>query len=227
MKPSASCKIHQKLFYIVIIFIAGGLFSPSYSYFISPELIYGASNNSETGKKAVAKKSTKKKTTTKKKSTSKKKAAAKKKSTSKKKTTAKKKSTSKKKTTTKKKSTSKKKATAKKKSSGKKKNVANKSSKNKNKSKNKSLDTTNTLASIEISPWRDLGIEKGPVCFKIKAYSNTDISSFSEPVCTYISDSENMKLTWLKGSDSIIGYQIYFGKTRKKVKTLFIDYYDI
>ena len=68
---------------------------------------------------------------------------------------------------------------------------------------------------VYIDPVRDLGINKGYVCFRIKAYSNIEVSDFSRAVCTYIKNSKKVKLAWTPGSDAVIGYQVYFGTSAK------------
>ncbi len=168
--------------------------------FISPPSSFAKSNeisNSKVNTKAAAKKKAAKKKAAKKKKTAKKK-------TSKKKKTAKKKTSKKKKAA--KKKTSKKKKTAKKKTS-KKKIVKN------------GAPPTHT----NINPLRDLGIDKGYVCFRVKAYSNTEISAFSSPACTYIKNSKNFKLSWAESSGPTIGYHVYFGSSAKRTNNFLTD----
>ncbi len=74
-----------------------------------------------------------------------------------------------------------------------------------------------------INPLRDLGKDKGYICFRIKAYSNTKISSFSKPACTYLKNSNNIKLTWDQVNNSIIGYQVFFGDSAKKTENFLMD----
>jgi hypothetical protein len=90
-----------------------------------------------------------------------------------------------------------------------------------------SLAKSNGLLSsqihVNINPLRDLGIDKGYICFRIKAYSNTEISKFSKPACTYRKNSKDFKLAWAKGPSSVIGYQVYFGDSAKKTETFLAD----
>ena len=76
---------------------------------------------------------------------------------------------------------------------------------------------------VYIDPIRDLGINKGYVCFRIKAYSNIEVSDFSRAVCTYIKNSKRVKLAWTPRSNSVIGYQVYFGTSAKITKNFITD----
>ena len=108
---------------------------------------------------------------------------------------------------------------------------AKKSTKKVKKSKKKS--STNRSASnksdapptfVYIDPNRDLGINKGYVCFRIKAYSNREISDFSKALCTYIKNSNEIKLTWESSSSKyVIGYHLYFGNSAKKTNNFITD----
>lgn len=75
---------------------------------------------------------------------------------------------------------------------------------------------------VNVNPLRDPGIDKGYICFRTKACSNTEISEFSKPACTYRKNSNNFKLDWAKGPSSVIGYQIYFGDSAKKMETFLV-----
>jgi len=70
-------------------------------------------------------------------------------------------------------------------------------------------------STLSINPILDLGIDKGYVCFRVKAYSIREISDFSKAVCTYIKNSNQIKLTWIPSSNSVIGYHVYFGTSAK------------
>ena len=144
--------------------------------------------------------------------------------------TAKKSNSSKKKSKTAKKSNSSKKKskTAKKSNSSKKKSNKNKNSKSAKKSKKKNNKLSNSgnghpPTKLVINPMRDLGKSKGYICFRIKAYSNTDTSEFSQPVCTYRKNSKNFGLAWDRGSNSVIGYQVFFGTSAKKTNKFLAD----
>ena len=76
---------------------------------------------------------------------------------------------------------------------------------------------------VDIDSLRDLGIDKGYVCFRIKAYSNNEVSGFSQPACTNIKNSENFRLAWASGKNSVIGYQIYFGDSAKQTENFLAD----
>ena len=47
------------------------------------------------------------------------------------------------------------------------------------------------------------------------AYTNTEKSELSKPVCTYIKNSKKITLKWAKASDAVIGFEVYFGKHTK------------
>ena len=114
------------------------------------------------------------------------------------------------------------KATAQKKAQRNANNKPKKSNKNTIASSNKSRPPS----AIKLHPLRDLGIEKGFVCFRVKAYSNIEVSNFSKAVCTYIKNSKAVKLAWApesSNSDAIIGYRVYFGNSAKKTNTLVTD----
>ena len=76
---------------------------------------------------------------------------------------------------------------------------------------------------VYIDPIRDLGINKGYVCFRIKAYSNIEVSDFSRAVCGYIKNSKKIKLAWTPRSNSVIGYHVYFGTSAKITKKFITD----
>ncbi len=190
-----------KLFFIFIALIFLSISNPAYS----------AVNKQATSSKSVSNNNT-----TKAKTSAQKKAAAKKKKSNKKSAAKKKKSN--KKSAAKKKKSNKKSAAKKKKSN--KKSAAKKKKSNK-KSAAKKSDPDNY---VSINPTRDLGIENGYICFRVKAYTNTQTSTFSKPVCGYIPTTINeFKLTWSKSSSSVNGYHVYFGKSVNKTNTLLAD----
>ncbi len=79
-------------------------------------------------------------------------------------------------------------------------------------------------STIEISPLSELGLEVGEeVCLRIKAYTNTSKSDFSEAVCTKIIDDESIELSWNNISQSIIGYEIYYGNTESTASNFLQD----
>ncbi len=137
-------------------------------------------------------------------------AAAKNKAAAKKKTAA-----AKKKTAAKKKAAAKKKTAAKKKPAAKKKTAAKK--------KAATSGNSQPPSTVSINPLRDLGISKGYVCFRIKAYSNIEVSDFSKPVCGYIKNSKSFKLAWTPSSKSVIGYHVYSGTSAKITENFITD----
>ena len=225
MIPGSIKVFTQRLIYLFIIFGLAGFINPSYSLAKSNNISSSQVDNYKKAKKkcqAKKKKSARKKCMAQLKNANTKKTAEKKSKSSKKKT-AEKKSKSSKKKTAKKKSKSSKKKTAKKKSkSGKKKTAKKKSKSSKKKTAKNSVNPPN---SIEVDPLRDLGMDKGYVCFRIKSYSNTDISNFSKPACTNIKNSDKFILAWAHGSGIILGYQVYFGKSAKKTNSYLTDVY--
>ena len=52
-----------------------------------------------------------------------------------------------------------------------------------------------------------------------------EISTFSKPACTNIKNSENFILVWAHGSETTLGYQVYFGKSAKKTDNFLSDLY--
>ncbi len=104
-----------------------------------------------------------------------------------------------------------------------KKKAAKKKAAKKKTSKKKTVKNTAPPTHANINPLRDLGIDKGYVCFRVKAYSNTEISVFSPPACTYIKNSKNFKLSWAESSGSTIGYHVYFGNSAKRTNNFLTD----
>lgn len=86
--------------------------------------------------------------------------------------------------------------------------------------------TANTIGPqhyIEIDPLSDLGISEGDACFRIKAYTNTAISEFSELICKYIETSNTLTLSWSHEEDSVIGFLVYFVDSDTKTEMLLAD----
>ena len=78
-------------------------------------------------------------------------------------------------------------------------------------------------STVNIDPLRDLGLNKGYVYFRVKAYSNIEISDFSKAICTYIKNSKKFNLAWASSSNSVIGYHIYFGTSAKITNNFIAD----
>ena len=92
-----------------------------------------------------------------------------------------------------------------------------------NKTASKANKNGNPPSSANIDPLRDLGIDKGYVCFRVKAYTNLEVSEFSQAICTYIKNSKKIKLAWNHSSKAIIGYQVYFGNSAKRTNNFISD----
>jgi hypothetical protein len=83
---------------------------------------------------------------------------------------------------------------------------------------------TDATKTIEINPLVELGLEKGSnICIRIKAYTNTSESDFSEAICTKIIDSESIELSWNNTSQNVIGYEIYYGNTESTADNFLQD----
>lgn len=88
---------------------------------------------------------------------------------------------------------------------------------------NTSTSTNESHYYVEIKPIHELGFVKGYVCFRIKAYTNTESSEFSEPECKYIKNSKTFKLSWKHTQNSVIGFQIYFGSSATDTEYLLTE----
>ena len=78
-------------------------------------------------------------------------------------------------------------------------------------------------STVNIDPLLDLGLNKGYVCFRVKAYSNIEVSKFSKAVCAYIKNPKKFNLAWAPSSNSVIGYHVYFGTSAKKTNNFISD----
>ena len=114
---------------------------------------------------------------------------------------------------------------SKKKASAKKASAKKASAKKANSSKKPSATNKNgnPPSALNIDPLRDLGIDKGYVCFRVKAYTNTEVSIFSKAACKYIKNSKKFRLTWVPSSNSVIGYRVYFGTSAKITNNFIAD----
>ena len=83
--------------------------------------------------------------------------------------------------------------------------------------------TTEPQNYIEIDPLSDLGFSEGGACFRVKAYTNTAISEFSESICKYIETSNTLTLSWSHEEDSVIGFLVYFVDSDIKTVMLLAD----
>jgi len=83
--------------------------------------------------------------------------------------------------------------------------------------------TTEPQNYIEIDPLSDLGFSEGGACFRVKAYTNTAISEFSELICKYIETSNTLTLSWSHEEDSVIGFLVYFVDSDTKTEMLLAD----
>ena len=211
----ANRQLAIKLLFISIALIIFTISNPAYSAINKKEVsTKSSSNNTSSKTKTTAQK--KKAAAKKRKAAARKKAAAKKrKAAARKKAAAKKRKAA----ARKKAAAKKRKAAARKKAAAKKKTASKSSSKKKYSSSNSKPPNF-----VTVSPTRDLGIDKGYICFRVKAYSNTQTSIFSKPACSFIQkDTNEFKLVWSKSSSSVNGYQVYFGNSANKTNTLLAD----
>ena len=88
---------------------------------------------------------------------------------------------------------------------------------------NVAVNTTGPQNYIDIDPLRDLGFSDGDACFRIKAYTNTDISEFSELACKFIENSNMHTLSWNHDGDTVIGFLVYFFDTDTQTDVLLAD----
>lgn len=101
----------------------------------------------------------------------------------------------------------------------------------KKKAKKKAAKKKTTIANkkgnppsfVNINPLRDLGIYKGYICFRVKAYSNIKTSGYSQPSCTNISNSKNFKLGWINSLAQVIGYPVFFENSANKTGNFLKD----
>ena len=107
-----------------------------------------------------------------------------------------------------------------------KKKAKKKAAKKKSSSKKKTTTANkkdNPPSFVNINSLRDLGIDKGYICFRVKVYSNIKTSGYSQPACTYISNSKNFKLGWTNSLGQVIDYPVFFGNPANKTGNFLKD----
>ncbi len=81
-----------------------------------------------------------------------------------------------------------------------------------------------TPNSIEVNPLLQLGLKIGDdFCLRMKAYTNTTKSDFSDSVCVEINNNEALLISWDNASNSVIGYEIYYGNKENNTSNFLQD----
>ena len=88
---------------------------------------------------------------------------------------------------------------------------------------NVAADTTGLQTYLEIDPIKYLGFTDGDACYRVKAYTNTETSNFSELICKYIENSNIHTLSWNHEEDSVIGFLVYYFDSDTKTNVLLAD----
>ena len=89
----------------------------------------------------------------------------------------------------------------------------------------KPSEPSEQFSSLAINPIADLGLTTGDnVCFSVKSYNNIAESDFSKAICSKVSNSNVLTLSWNKISgDNISGYYVYFGTNKNNVTNYLAD----
>ena len=87
------------------------------------------------------------------------------------------------------------------------------------------LGPSEQFSSLSINPIADLGLITGDnVCFSVKSYNNIAVSDFSKTICSKVSNSNELTLSWNKiTGDNISGYYVYFGTNKNNATNFLAD----
>jgi len=88
---------------------------------------------------------------------------------------------------------------------------------------NVAADTIGLQTYLEIDPLKDLGFSDGDACYRVKAYTNTETSDFSELICKYIENSNIHTLLWNHKEAAVIGFLVYYFDSDTKTDVLLAD----